>query len=64
MRDDVHGDGEDDGGVLLSRDRVQGLEVAELQKRDGWLVSGCRPCHYEWQSNRSCSLLSFMFKNS
>ena len=34
MGDDVHRDREDDGGVLLSRDRVQGLEVAELEKNN------------------------------
>ena len=29
--ENIHRDGEDDGAVVLSRDAVQGLEVAELQ---------------------------------
>ena len=29
--DQVHGEGEDDGGVLLRRDRLQGLQVPELE---------------------------------
>ena len=28
--DDIHGHGEDDGAVVLCRDAVEGLEVAEL----------------------------------
>ena len=30
VSDEVHGHGEDDGAVLLGRDAVEGLEVAEL----------------------------------
>ena len=42
--DYVHRDGEDDGGVLLRRDVVQRLEVAELKnKKREWIkVSLCR----------------------
>ena len=29
--ENIHWDGEDDGAVVLSRDAVQGLQVAELQ---------------------------------
>ena len=29
--DDVHRHREDDGGVVLSRDAVQGLEISQLQ---------------------------------
>ena len=32
---DVHGHGEDDGGVVLGGDAVQGLQVAELAKKEG-----------------------------
>lgn len=31
MRDNVDGDGEDNGAVLLRRDVVQGLQVAQLE---------------------------------
>ena len=31
MRHDVDGDGEDDGAVVLGRDAVQGLKVAQLR---------------------------------
>ena len=31
VRHDVNGQGEDDGGVPLGRDAVQGLQVAQLQ---------------------------------
>ncbi len=31
MRREVDGHGEDDGGVVLSRDAVQRLEIAELE---------------------------------
>ena len=31
---DVHGHGEDDGGVVLGSDAVQGLQVAELKKKE------------------------------
>ena len=33
--DDVHGDGEDDGAVLLRRDVVQGLQVPQLEQCEG-----------------------------
>jgi len=32
--EEVNGEGEDDGGVLLRADRVQGLQVAQLNKDD------------------------------
>lgn len=35
MRYDVHGQWENDGGVLLCRDGVESLQVAELQGRRG-----------------------------
>ena len=31
VRDDVYGDGEDDGAVVLCRDTVEGLEVSQLK---------------------------------
>lgn len=31
VRDDIHGQGEDNGGVLLCRDGVESLEVAKLK---------------------------------
>ena len=42
---DVHGHGEDDGGVVLGGDAVQGLQVAELAKKGRRLFN-----HY----HRSC----------
>lgn len=35
MRQDVHGQWEDDGGILLCRDGVESLQVAKLQGRRG-----------------------------
>ncbi len=34
MRREVDGHGEDDGGVVLSRDAVQRLEIAELEMEE------------------------------
>ncbi len=34
LRQDLHGEGEDDRRVLLGRDRVQRLQVAQLQRTD------------------------------
>ena len=36
---DVHGHGEDDGRVVLRRDAVQRLQVAELQRKEEKLVN-------------------------
>ena len=38
---DVHGHGEDDGGVVLGRDAVQGLEIAELETEGSRVGSSC-----------------------
>ena len=39
---DVHGHREDDGGVVLGRDAVEGLEVAELEREKGDTKRVCR----------------------
>ena len=36
--DDVDGDREDDGGVVLGRDAVQGLQIPELQQEENKLL--------------------------
>ena len=38
--DDVHGDGEDDGTVLLRRYVVQGLQVPQLQEEECYWSKG------------------------
>ena len=43
MRHDVNGDGEDDGAVVLGRDAVQGLKVAELRIMGVDLYSSTSP---------------------
>ncbi len=41
LPEELHGEGEDDGGVLLGADRVQGLEVAQLETgRKKWYLFG------------------------
>lgn len=48
---DIYGEGEDDGGVLLCRDGVEGLQVAKLQgwgrlcDHEGRLLQGARGVH-------------------
>ena len=40
MRHDINGDGEDDGAVVLCRNAVQGLQIAQLsRKKDDLLIS-------------------------
>ena len=52
MRHDVNGDGEDDGAVVLGRDAVQGLKVAELRIMGVDLYSSTSPItlhqHLKW----------------
>jgi hypothetical protein len=44
MAEDVHGHGEDDGRVVLRRDAVQRLEVAELERERSCRGQG-RKCY-------------------
>jgi hypothetical protein len=37
--DDVDGNGEDDGAVVLGRDAVECLEVAELKRAISWMCA-------------------------
>lgn len=57
MRQDIHWQGEDDGGVLLRCDGVEGLQVAKLQgwrglcDHEGRLLQGTRCVHLTFCCN-------------
>ena len=56
LRDDVDGDGEDDGAVLLRRDAIQRLKVAQLRSsvavQVGRQEAERMKESYEWKRNR------------